>query len=99
MSDPRAADRRLREWQPIETVPQDRRWVLVWGEDIEYCVYRFGPGLIDAEEPQPTHWMPLPDPPGLRGDAITPPRELTCENCGLHNCECRTGNEGDLGTP
>jgi hypothetical protein len=50
-------------WQPIATVPQDRRWVLVWSEDMEYCVYRFGPGLIEAEGPQPTHWMPLPAAP------------------------------------
>ena len=52
------------EWQPIESVPKDRRWVLVWSEDCDYSVYRFGPGLIsEPDDPQWSHWMPLPDPP------------------------------------
>lgn len=50
-------------WHPIATVPQDRRWVLVWCEDVGYSIYRFGSGLHASEEPQPTHWRPLPDPP------------------------------------
>jgi hypothetical protein len=50
-------------WQAIETAPQDRTWFLAWSADLEYFVYRMGPGLIAAEEPDPTHWMPLPDPP------------------------------------
>ncbi len=52
------------EWQPIDTVPQDREYVLVWNEDEGCAVYRFGPGLISAvDDPQWTHWMPLPDSP------------------------------------
>lgn len=52
-------------WQPIETVPQDRRWVLVWQEDYECAVCRFGPGLIsEPDDVQWTHWMPIPSPPG-----------------------------------
>ncbi len=62
-------------WRPIETAPQDRRWLLVWCEDVGYSIYRFGPGLIEAEEPQPTHWLPLPDPPAVGGDAPPPPQE------------------------
>jgi len=51
------------EWLPIATAPQDWTWFLAWGEDIGYIVFRMGPGLIPEEEPDPTHWMPLPAPP------------------------------------
>lgn len=50
-------------WHPIETAPKDHSWFLAWSADLGYFVYRMGPGLIAAEEPDPTHWMPLPDPP------------------------------------
>jgi hypothetical protein len=44
-------------WHPIETAPQNWSWFLAWGKDIGFIVYRSGPGLIAAEEPDPTHWM------------------------------------------
>jgi len=51
-------------WYPIDTVPQDGRWVLVWQEDAEWAIYRFGPDFIaELEEPQWTHWRPLPAGP------------------------------------
>jgi hypothetical protein len=51
-------------WQPIATAPDDRTWFLAWSADLGFFVYRLGPGLIASEEPDPTHWMPLPAPPG-----------------------------------
>ena len=60
-------------WQPIATVPRDRRYVLVWQEDVGYWIYRFGPGLItEPDDIQWTHWRELPAPPVL---APTPPEQ------------------------
>jgi hypothetical protein len=56
------------QWQPIETAPQDWSWFLAWSADLGFLVYRSGPGLIAAEEPDPTHWMPLPTPPRATGE-------------------------------
>jgi hypothetical protein len=52
-------------WQPIETAPKDRRWLLGWHEDFGHFVFRDGPGLVTGEDPMPTHWMSLPPPPPL----------------------------------
>ena len=61
------------EWQPIETAPKSARVLFYWLEGIsgrgtaleigahelgEYYDFDGAPFLSD-----PTHWMPLPDPP------------------------------------
>ena len=65
------AERDVRTWRPIETAPRDGTRVLVgWadGAPLEIAHWQEGSGafsLSDAWEfsPQPTHWMPLPEPP------------------------------------
>lgn len=71
----------MSEWQPIETVPKDETWVLLyfpdftWAAEANGVILAFwsndGHGWFDSEaasnaldeEHQPTHWMPLPEPP------------------------------------
>lgn len=60
------------DWQPIATAPQDWSWFLAWCADLGHFVYRLGPGLIAGEEPEPTHWMPLPQPPSSVLPAASP---------------------------
>lgn len=50
-------------WQPAKTMPKDKSWVLGWNADQGCFVCRDGPGLLTGEDPDPTHWMPLPAPP------------------------------------
>lgn len=59
-------------WQPIDTAPRDKELLLGWANDpdimIGCCGYgQWGEvnrvGQIDAFDPQPTHWQPLPAPP------------------------------------
>lgn len=68
----------LPEWQPIETAPREET-VLVAGGDAPYPVTACWSGLsdecwmVDGQEDVrteigwPTHWMPLPAPPKLKG--------------------------------
>jgi hypothetical protein len=58
--EPRAAET---GWQPIVTAPKDRSWFLAWDYDGGFYVFRDGPGFIESEGSQPTHWMPLPPSP------------------------------------
>lgn len=69
------------EWQPIETAPKDQRRILAYFPDApewyDFSVICWSEhnkawwgcspsaaGVIDRDA-QPTHWMPLPDPPQL----------------------------------
>jgi hypothetical protein len=60
-------------WQPIETAPTDGRWFLAWDRDCEYTIQRRGHGFISAEEPDASHWMPLPSAPGSAPVGSPPP--------------------------
>jgi hypothetical protein len=64
-------------WQPIETAPKDR-WILAaeasWEPGVydAYAAHYHSDGYWMArcgqyvtQSPEPTHWMPLPDPPSL----------------------------------
>lgn len=58
------------EWQPIETAPKDGTDILVYEKykDSEYIVVASNHGFYWAfddrdTEINPTHWMPLPEPP------------------------------------
>lgn len=66
------------EWQPIETAPKDKGQVLLYSAGWEMVTIGQRAAIphenswIDADPRQsvdePTHWMPLPDAPELKGD-------------------------------
>ena len=74
----RAVQEHTREWQPIETAPKaDHATVLLWceniaprasmgywGDDEWVLVSEYGSYYVPRDPP--THWMPLPKPPGIR---------------------------------
>jgi hypothetical protein len=67
------------EWRPIETAPKDESHILGWfhddspmrahlgeyqsGVSICYWTAHNGGGWVSNRFGEPTHWMPLPDPP------------------------------------
>jgi hypothetical protein len=65
----------MTEWQPIETAPRDGRRVLLcrakhpepWSAHTGYWHKSreiWSPmGMYPERNPNPTHWMPLPEPP------------------------------------
>jgi hypothetical protein len=54
-------------WRPIETAPTDHVTVLIYdGSEVATASYWAGCWRDDHGVdfiPQPTHWMPLPEPP------------------------------------
>ena len=64
------------EWQPIETAPKDGSLIMIgrlgWAMPARWRFYEtLGSGYwvfsnnqhIKKTDSQPTHWMPLPEPP------------------------------------
>lgn len=61
----------VEDWQPIETAPHDRL-ILVYAPGIPTmhlpsitctCMWHEDAGFCVDELREPTHWMPLPEPP------------------------------------
>ena len=60
-------------WQPIESIPKDGQWVLVFrksrqgGREIQTARWQDGElggfGWCYCSSHFPTHWMPMPDTP------------------------------------
>ncbi len=75
-------------WQPIATAPKDGTEVLVWcpvEHDVALTGYHHVAGfqasdgywyVCDGSLVQPTHWRPLPSPPGAEG----PPQDEAVKN-------------------
>ena len=64
------------KWEPISTAPMGKRvlvyaggWVQVGCYEVERAYTREDEGWYgdDARPVEPTHWMPLPDPPAGQG--------------------------------
>jgi hypothetical protein len=66
----------MADWQPIETAPKDGQCILAIGGGV-YDILSWENCCDDGEDDKlgwadhkytiqtwPTHWMPLPDPPG-----------------------------------
>jgi Protein of unknown function (DUF551) len=82
----------MTDWKPIETAPKIyRQRIIVFragakrypvvGEDYWSDIYTKGCWAMSPDDEQPTHWMPLPEPPppanvGIINEQITTPRKI-----------------------
>lgn len=64
----------MSDWQPIASAPKDGREILIgWTDSSRIFIAIFEIGRWrDAEDGEafpfePTHWMPLPEPPKAKG--------------------------------
>ena len=73
------SDTNTATWQPIETAPKDGQWLILYtliggvqcgywggtyfGRDPDWIQYAHR-GDLEPIDGVPTHWMPLPEPPG-----------------------------------
>jgi hypothetical protein len=58
----------MTEWQPIETAPRGGEPILLWSDDQGVCIGCHSgdvwwDNLYEPWRFEPTHWMPLPEPP------------------------------------
>ncbi len=72
-----------KDWQPIETLPKQARWVLGWAPGwmvvmmtwahVETATFKLGPGWYvgDGKYIEPTHWRDLPDPPDFQNSTVS----------------------------
>ena len=67
----------MMEWQPIEIAPKDGTQILTWGNQkgfenwyqTSFWTKAYGGIFVGWPiKEQPTHWMPLPPPPGGNDD-------------------------------
>ncbi len=72
-------------WQPIETAPKDKRSVVLYWPHWSHTpvvgyIDKVGRWACEAasstDGPDPTHWMPLPDPPVVTPAASQPDKSL-----------------------
>lgn len=62
-------------WQPIEAAPKDATNILIYSVGFEKHVIGYWNMHVDSWQAQkgvyinhPTHWMPLPQPPNIKGE-------------------------------
>jgi len=55
------------KWETMDTAPQDGIWILGWNgrwmEIVFFACGKWDTGTDGALNPQPTHWIPMPNPP------------------------------------
>jgi len=94
----------LEAWQPIETAPKDGTRIIVYRpRDNDYCyhvgedVWRRNCWYKSPAMCQPTHWMPLPEAPGLIEQGRIAGKKTKAALAKLAKSRCVTPS--DLNTP